>query len=147
MSRRQLLVRWVCWIALAALLLRGAMPLLATGAAHLQGVDVGSVCPVVGVVLPEPFRDAHAGHGHHAVDPAEPVDAGEHAPGSGATHEGDRCAITALAEFAGWHAELVAVAGHQQPTVVSSVEQRRPDWADGSAMWVAGHKQGPPSSA
>jgi hypothetical protein len=147
MSRRRFLVRWVSWFALAALLLRAATPLLATGAAQLRGVDVGSVCPVVGVVLPDSLHTAHSGHGHHAVDPAQPIDPEDHAPGSGATHDGDRCAITALAEFAGFPAGLFAVAGDDRPDAASRVEHGCADWADGSAMWVAGHKQGPPSLA
>ncbi len=48
-----------------ALLLKGAIPLLASWSAQLQGKSVAEVCDVYGVELPG--RGAHDGHAMHRV--------------------------------------------------------------------------------
>ena len=43
------LARWIVLLAVLALLLKAAVPLLASAAARLQGVAVGEVCELYGV--------------------------------------------------------------------------------------------------
>ena len=67
MPRRLLPRRLLAWLAIAALLLDGALPLLAARAASARGVAVAEVCSVVGVITSAPARhddgsSAAAGH-------------------------------------------------------------------------------------
>src|SRR5262245_43277694 len=95
MQRRRGSIRALLWACATAVVLKAAVPLLAAGAAHAQGVPVGSVCDVYGVTLPVATGDPHARHhGHHGHESSE-GDAPAHANG----HR-DHCALTGLAAMA-----------------------------------------------
>jgi hypothetical protein len=162
--------RFVVWTAVLALLLKGAVPMLASAAAQWQGKTVAEVCTVYGVALasatgaqdgPSLHRHAPA-HGHVHPDahslatddgviapdgagvdhPAQPHDGG----GSGplGAHGGDHCALTALAVLApsGPALQLAPVpAGTPPLSVPRTVGAGR---ADDCALWVARQKHGPP---
>jgi hypothetical protein len=131
--RRSARWRWGLWVALLALLLRAAVPMLAVGAAHARDVAVGSVCTVYGTVLPTAATDEAARHG----------------TGTDGANTGDHCALAALAE-------LAAGAGPAGPAVAALHRHCAPAapprsgigaWADAAAAWVAQRKQGPPALA
>lgn len=135
--------RLALWVAVWALLLKAAVPLLASTAAGLRGVSVAEVCHVYGVALPAPSGGEHAAHGHHrhAHDGGESdtshADAGRHA---------DHCALSALAALAPPDAPPAtgaASAGHE---AVGPCRLPAPP-RDACATWVAQRKQGPPATA
>ena len=72
---------WWAWIAVAALLLKAAVPLLATASAHAQGKTLVEVCTVYGVATV-------------ALDGA--VEAGSDAPMHAALQHGDPCTLSSL---------------------------------------------------
>lgn len=146
MSSRSWPSRFALWAAVFALLLKGAVPMFAAAAAHLQGVPVAEVCPVYGVSLasahqPHGSHDEHAHH-HHAHDHRQ----GEDHKGHELAAHGDHCALTALASLAGpddveW---AVAPAMH----AVSAIPLHAADSVpDACARWVARLKHGPPTIA
>lgn len=95
MLRRSWLPRGLLWAVACTLVLKAAVPLLAAGAAHLQGAPVGSICSIYGVTLPGVEADPHAGHhGHH----------GHEAPSGDTPAHGSKdpnhCALTGLAAMA-----------------------------------------------
>ena len=163
MSPRSWPSRFALWAAVFALLLKGAVPMLAATAAQLQGVPVAEVCPVYGVSLASahgaPHAEAangghtdgehahhqHAHHSHHHHDPAAGTGHEDHKGHELASH-GDHCALTALASLAGpdevdW---AIAPAVH----VVASIEVHRTEPVpDACALWVARLKHGPPVTA
>ena len=122
--------RLTLWVFAAALLLKAAMPFLASASAQMQGKAVAAVCTVYGVSL-VPL----AGDGH---DPAP-----EHAP----DHGGEHCALTALTVLATSDLPELASARssirHAEPLRV----QRPAPARDACAAWVARLKHGPPSFA
>ena len=137
MSRASWLTRWTVHLAVVALLLKAAVPMLASAAAHLQGKSVAQVCNVYGVALPAKHHDhaQHAGHaGHH----------GEHHSGSDASHKSDHCALTGLAAlapqpmapFALPDATQVAIEGATRAPVAIR---------DAAAAWIARVHHGPPA--
>ena len=101
MPRRRLPFRLTVWAFAGALLLKAAVPMLASVAAGLQGKAVAEVCALYGVALPGATQTAPvatsdgvaAGHGHHvhaanavpAGDAAHAIDA---APAAHALHSG-----------------------------------------------------------
>lgn len=144
MSRRSHWIRLASWLAVSAILLRAAVPLLAVGAAQWRGVAVGSVCTVYGVVLSRSGGGAHAGHAHgHADHPGQ----GDHSPGSEEAHTGDHCALTALAELGVSDAPAVRVPFDGRYALDAAATAASHPWGDASATWVARRKQGPPSEA
>jgi hypothetical protein len=136
------MTRWILCLAVFALLLKAAVPMLASAAAHLHGESVATVCDVYGVALPgpKPRQEQHAqhtGHVHHA-DQSVP----DH--GSKALHSGDHCALTALAALVPQAFAPVAV-----PPVTLHREVRFPIALvaprDANASWAARLMHGPPS--
>ena len=137
--------RWTASVAVFALLLKAAVPLLATAAAHLQGVAVAQICDVYGVrtVLPaDPHdhashqADAHAGHDHSGT-------AGSH---GGAADASTHCVLVALGAMAAWQATAMPVHHAVEPAhaVPEPAQARR---HDATALWVARMKHGPPPAA
>ena len=58
---------WTIVLAVFALLLKAAVPMLASAAAHLHGVPVAQICDVYGVqTVVDAAADPHAGHEGHA---------------------------------------------------------------------------------
>jgi hypothetical protein len=119
--------RWALWVFAAALLLKSAMPFLASASAHMQGKALVEVCTVYGVTLVAQTSDDHE----------PPID---HA----GTHRGEHCALTALAALA--TAETPAMA--PQPPASGGVALLVPHPSspthDAAASWVARLKHGPP---
>jgi len=138
--------RFALWAAVCALLLKGAVPMFAATAAHLQGVPVADVCTVYGVSLAsakaqQGSHDEHAHH-HHAPDHGKTED---HSGHKLAAH-GDHCALTALASLAGPDDVDWAIAPVRH--VVTTVRVHRTESApDACALWVARLKHGPPAHA
>lgn len=120
--------RWALWVFAAALLLKGAMPWLASASAQMQGKTLVEVCTVYGVSL-------------------VPLDGQAQEPASGehAAHGNDHCALTALAALAVPEPPLlgpVGVPAHHRSVPILRPGQREPD---ACATWVARLKHGPPT--
>lgn len=127
---RHLSSRWALWAFAAALLLKSAMPFLASASAQLQGKALVEVCTAYGVELAPSTRDSHE----------LPTD---RAPGHGSEH----CALTALSALATAEPPVVApmplAAGH----VISLRAHPSSSAPDACAAWVARLKHGPPPLA
>jgi hypothetical protein len=113
MSVRSRSTRFVLWAAMCALLLKAAVPMLASAAAAVQGTSVAQVCSVYGVALPDPH--AH----HHVHDGAQHPGHDGHDPATHTlAHHGDHCALSGLAALAGpWSPAFVLPrpSGHAAP--------------------------------
>jgi predicted lipid-binding transport protein (Tim44 family) len=147
--------RFLLWVAVCALLLKSAMPMLASTAAYAQGKPVAEICAVYGVAppaaaTPDPSqRAAHAGHDAQAAQVAHAATHAGHSQQHGShqatAHGAEHCALVALAAFAAGDT-LSAVLPAATPVV------RAPPLAlvaihDASAKWFARMKQGPPVRA
>ena len=143
MSARTLSSRITLWVAVCALLLKAAVPMLASAAAGVQGRAVAEICTVYGVAQPA-AQDPHAGdaHAHHLQH-----DPHEHDSHKLASHSGDHCALTALAALAMPDAPVGALPppGRVIATVVST--RHEPAAPDDCARWAARLKHGPPALA
>ena len=131
MSTRSLRSRCALWAAVGLLLLKAAVPMLASAAASLQDRPVADICSVYGVALAAPAGDA------------QPLHESDSHPS--ASHAGDHCALSALAVLAGvdtptpvWPAATRAGAAPIAP--FESIP-------DATATWFARMKQGPPPVA
>lgn len=127
MNFRKPTSRWALWAFAAALLLKGAMPWLASASAELRGVAVFEVCSVYGTLL------VPAGGGLSAPASEHPAD-----------HVDAQCALTALRAFAGVQ-PVVPASVPALPRGVSHVGP--PELApahDACAAWAARRKHGPP---
>ena len=120
--------RWALWAFALALLLKSAMPLLATASAELQGKSLVEVCTVYGVSLV----------------PLESSGQDQPAPEPMAQHGGEHCALTALAALAAPEPPVLAVA--EAPQRAADVPRAHPSSQapDACATWVARLKHGPP---
>jgi hypothetical protein len=144
MQRRGLSIRALLCAFASLLLVKAAVPLLAAGAAHLQGVPVGSICGIYGVTLPSaeagPHANPHAHHGHHGHEPAS-----DGAP-SHAGADREHCALSGLAAMAvpALAAPPLALARAVAP------EPRRTERicaGDACAAWAARMQHPPPIQA
>ena len=159
MHRSHRLARWTVHVAVFVLLLKAAVPLLASVAAQAQGKGVAEICDVYGVALPS--QQAHVHHAMHAADHAG--DAGrvghpEHAghsghsghgePGSDSRHRGDHCVLTALSALVTPASlEGIDLAVAKGSLAYTHTADERPDRApDASARWAVLLKHGPPTS-
>jgi hypothetical protein len=141
-SRRNWTTHLAVWGAVCGLILRAAVPLLASGAAQLRGIAVAEVCTVYGVAVGTASHDAHAGQAHHD----------EHSPSSdqpsqpAATHTGDHCALTGLAAMAAPDAPTSAIseAGVAPPQFHRDCSA---GIHDRCAMWISRLEHGPPTPA
>ena len=129
-NRRQPSSRWALWVFAVALLLKAAMPLLATASAHAQGKTLVEVCTVYGVAL-LPL----SGQG------------GEPATGHLARHGAEACALTALVALAS--AEFPALGIVPAPAGQAAEVQAHapPPMCDACAAWAARLQHGPPGVA
>ena len=120
--------RWALWAFAVALLLRAAMPLLATASAELQGKTLVEVCTVYGVSL-VPLESS-------GQQPAnEPM----------SQHGGEHCVLTALASLA--PPEPLALVPAPVPLREAAAPRAHPSSQapDACATWVARLKHGPPT--
>ncbi|HET7791958.1 MAG TPA: DUF2946 family protein [Rhizobacter sp.] len=125
MSRRPWSSQLALWAAVFALLLKAAVPLLASASAQAQGKALVEVCTVYGVATVA--LDDDGPQPEHAV-----------------THAGDHCALNALA--------ALAVPEVAKPVAFMSLPATAPPRAqpsqqapDACATWVARLKHGPPA--
>jgi hypothetical protein len=146
MARRRGSLQFLLWAFVSTLVLKAAVPLLAAGAAQLQGVPVGSICGIYGVTLPgkaDPHAHHHAQHhAHHGHD----APAGDDAPAHGGSHR-EHCALTGLASMA---LPDVATAPSLPATAALSPPQRRAAprcGGDACAAWAARMQHPPPAAA
>lgn len=141
MARRRGSFQALLWAFATTLVLKAAVPLLAAGAAHLQGVPVGSICGIYGVTLPGAKADPHAHHqGHHGH--ASPT--GDTPSHSGADRE--HCALTGLAAMAVPDLAAPPVA---RTTVATQLRHgtERACASDACAAWSARMQHPPPATA
>ena len=126
--RQTLSSRWALWVFAAALLLKAAMPLLATASAHAQGRTLVEVCTVYGVSL-VPLESS-------GQQPApEPM----------AQHAGEHCALTALAALAAPEPPVLGVAAAPQRETAAPRAHLSSQAPDACATWVARLEHGPPT--
>lgn len=130
MNRRQPSSRWALWVFAAALLLKSAMPWLASASAQMQGKTLVEVCTVYGVALVPQGGNGHAPAPDHASD-----------------RGGDHCALTALAALASVDPPAPSAAPSPGPTAQLPLRVRAAPPRDASAAWVARLKHGPPTFA
>lgn len=118
--------RFAVWLFACALLLKAAVPLLASTSAEAQGKALVEVCTVYGVKT-------------IALD-------GEPASDHQATHAGDHCALSAVMALAAPHPAAVdrVVPRVRQVPEAPRVATTMPD---ASTRWRAQLKQGPPALA
>jgi hypothetical protein len=122
-------IRWAAWSFALALLLKAAMPLLATGSAQLRGKAVVEVCTVYGVAtVALQATDSPAGHD---------------APTS---HAGEHCVLNAGVDYAGSDLQLPRP---PQPggKTLQRVSARAQVTADARAAWMARLEHAPPAFA
>ena len=128
MTSRHLASRWAAWAFALALLLKAAVPMLASVSAQVQGKTLVEVCTVYGVATvalddsgePKPVPADHAG-----------------------AHGSEHCALSAV---------LALVAPEPGPVIAAAAAEahRLPVRAgaptpDAEADWIARLKHGPPS--
>ena len=124
MSRKPWSTRFVLWAAVCALLLKAAVPMLASASAQMQGKALVEVCTVYGVAM--------VALGDQGPQP-------EH----GSTHASDHCALTALMSLAAPGVSMpMAVAVHA--STPPQLGEPAPSAPDATATWVARQKRGPP---
>jgi hypothetical protein len=131
MNLRQPSSRWALWVFAAALLLKAAMPWLASASAQMQGRALVEVCTVYGVALQPPVgAEGHGPTPDHASDP---------------THE--HCALTALAALAPLAPAEVAPAPALRHNASPARAQASSQAPDACAGWLARRRHGPPAFA
>jgi len=122
--------RWALWVFAAALLLKAAMPFLATASAQIQGKTLFEVCTVYGVSMAAPAGDSQ--------DPASD---------QGAAHGGEHCALTALTALATPEPPVFEVAAVPARETAAPRAHPSSQAPDACATWVARLKHGPPALA
>lgn len=129
MSNRPWSTRLALWVALCALLLKAAVPLLASVSAQAQGLALVEVCTVYGVATV-------------SVDGSN----SQPAPDHGTAHQGDHCALSALMALAAPEPVSLAVpaGGISAVIPIAPASSQAPD---ACATWVARLKHGPPTAA
>ncbi|HSC65730.1 MAG TPA: hypothetical protein VLD35_18975 [Caldimonas sp.] len=167
MQRHRAASRLTSWVFVAALLLKGAVPMLASAAAALQGRATAEVCDVYGVDtsglgarLPATATDfpvhahhhgdaQHAGHAHHADGEGSTPASQQppaHGPASRVAHGGDHCALSALAFALGAEPPSVAALPAEVRALQASIAPTLPP-VDRSARWAAQLLHAPPASS
>ncbi len=129
MSRRPLSTHLALWLAVCALLLKAAVPMLASASAQAQGKTLVEVCTVYGVATV-------------ALDDQGSQPAPEHP----LAHSGDHCTLTALMAVAAPEVQAL-VLPRVRVGAASSLFHPSPQAPDACATWVARLKHGPPALA
>jgi len=129
MTSRHPASRWAAWAFALALLLKAAVPMLASVSAQVQGKTLVEVCTVYGVATvalddsgePKPVPADHAG-----------------------AHGSEHCALSAVLAFAAPEPAPVIAPAAAGQAPERSVRAGVPA-ADAEADWIARLKHGPPS--
>lgn len=119
--------RWAAWAFALALLLKAAMPMLASGSAQLQGKALVEVCTVYGVAT----LTLDAGDAGH-----------ESAPG----HASDHCALSGLTALAGVTLQTTMPPA-QRASAAGQAMADAAHVADRCATWMARLEHAPPHFA
>ena len=130
MKLRQPSSRWALWVFAAALLLKSAMPWLATASAQWQGKALVEVCTVYGVALVSSGTDSSAPTPDHP-----------------AGHASADCGLTALAVLAPLDPPALAPMHGLQGAAAPPGSPASSQAPDACATWVARLKHGPPTIA
>ena len=130
MNFRRPTSRWALWAFVAALLLKSAMPWLASTSAEWQGKTLVEVCTVYGVSMVPAGDD---GHGP--------------APDSAVHHGGEHCALNALTALASADPPSPVAAPVRLRALPAARAPTGSPGPDACATWVARLKHGPPASA
>ena len=131
MTLRKPTSRWALWVFAAALLLKSAMPMLASLSAQMQGKALVEVCTVYGMALVT----------------VDGTDSQKQSPAHDGAHGDEHCALTALTALASAEPPALGVAAAPQ---VDGIESRAPPGSsafDACASWIARLKHGPPALA
>lgn len=134
-SRHSAASRWAAWAFALALLLKAAVPMLATVSAQLQGKTLVEVCTVYGVATVA--LDAQGG--------ATPMPA---PAGHDGAHPGDHCVLSGLLALAAPQpvahafAATIPLPATRPVARVATAAVR-----DAEAHWMSRLKHGPPPSA
>jgi hypothetical protein len=147
--------RLTSWLFVFALLLKSAVPMLASAAAALQGRATADVCDVYGVDTSmlgarAPMTGVeHAHHAHHGEARAV-IASGHGAPAQGpaprVAHGGDHCALSALAFALTSDAPAVAArAATVAPMPAGGATGA--SIVDPAARWAAQLQHAPPASS
>ncbi len=141
------------WLLACVLVLRAAVPLLASASALLQGVPVAEVCAVYGVVVPPteaeaPAGSEHAHHAHHAHHAQHDQHAG---PGAGGgehgSHANEHCALTALSALCTSAAPDRAAEPAHGASALRLALPAQAAFVNPAARWQAQLQHGPPRQA
>ena len=133
-----------CQLAVCALLLKAAVPLLAATAAQMQGLPVAQLCSLYGVATTRTSSSGPIGHIHHHLAAGAGHDSDPH---SAADHGHDHCALTAVSAMAVDHAAPVFLAPRDDATASSAELGGDCAFCDECARWVARLAHGPPARA
>jgi hypothetical protein len=128
MSRSTLSTRLALWLAVCALLLKAAVPLLASVSAQAQGKALVEVCTTYGVATV-------------ALDDGTPGPA----PQPEAAHAGDHCVLGAVVALASPPVAAMSLPAQAPRGSLPRAETPEAPPADAAAAWVARLKHGPPS--
>ena len=126
--------RWALWVFAAALLLKAAMPMLASASAYAQGKAVVEVCTVYGVSLV-------------ALDGQDQAPSQAPVPDHLATHGDQHCSLSALTALVEPQVGTQLALPALLPIEPVPRVQAPPLAADASAAWIARLKHGPPALA
>lgn len=123
---RRIPTRWAAWAFAFALLLKAALPMLATGSAHVQGKALVEVCTVYGVATV-------------ALNEGDPLPDHDGA----LTHAAEHCVLTALTTLEGAELDAAVVPkGGTQPA--PRFLARSATAIDPRAAWLARLWHAPP---
>ena len=136
MCLRSWFTRAACWVVAASLLLKAAVPLLATAAAQVQGRTLVEICTVYGVKTVTPGADIGA------------PDTGGPGHDSRTLHGESHCVLTGLLALAG-AAAAKATLDAPGPAAEPELPALGPPLAvlDKNLRWVVRLKHGPPARA
>jgi hypothetical protein len=133
MNRRSWTSRIALWAAVCALLLKAAMPVLATGAAKARDVAVADICSVYGVVALQPVSHPQGSDGQGSPD--------------GTQHALDHCALTGLATLAFFGDAEPPQLPADEAAAAPQIGVPCPAARDDCAAWAAQLHHGPPAFA
>ena len=158
MTRRRPFSRLTVWAFVGALLLKSAVPMLASAAAAAQGKGVAEICDVYGVATapraapaeasldgaPHAHSHSHAGanaHAHLHADAHAPAPEGD-GPGHRVSHGGDHCVLTGMVALATDPPALAPRPGGEAIVAVANAAAPAPP--DAAARWASLLGHGPP---
>ena len=133
LPRRLTTLSWL-WLLAAVLVLKSAVPMLASMAAERQGVSFAEVCSVYGVrLVAVPLADA----------PGAAADTGHEAPAT-AHAAGEHCALGVLLAAPAPHAVQTALAPAPAAQPAAWAPRRAPSAPDASQRWLIARLHAPP---